>query len=141
VAYLAYERTLEPPTQIRPEPGVFLEFAPYRRRHDLPLAHEADERQQRHREALDANLAVFGAEGAHILEYWLDVARFSLYKKPAIQLPFNAQFFVADLDFYGTRGIRHVTSFAHYIDADYVARWGNPPLEEYGTALAQWRPW
>ncbi len=140
VAYLAHERTLEPPTQVKPVPGVFLEFAPYRRRHDLPLAHKTDERQKRYRDLLDANLALFGADNAQVLEYWLDVSRFSLYKKPAVKLPFNAQFFAADLDFYGGRGIRRITSFAHYIDADYVATWGDPPLEAYGTGLAQWTP-
>ena len=32
-------------------------------------------------------------------------------------------------------GIRHVTTFATWIDADYVARFGEPPLSQYTAAL------
>jgi hypothetical protein len=43
----------------------------------------------------------------------------------------------ADLDEYAKRGIRHVTSFACFLDADYVKRHGDfqPALMEYGAGL------
>jgi len=35
----------------------------------------------------------------------------------------------------GARGIRYITSFAVWIDAAYVAQYGEPPLGEYGARL------
>lgn len=140
LAHLAYANTLPPPKQIKPAPGVFLEYAPINRRYDAPYADQHDPSHQDRLELLDANLVVFGAQDAQVLEYWLDVSRFSKWKKPAVKLPWNSAVFAADLDTYGQRGIRHVTSFAVFIDADYLARHGEPPLDEYGAKLAQWRP-
>jgi len=140
LAHLAYANTLPPPKQTKPAPGIFLEYAPINRRYDVPYAAQRGQSEQDRLEMLDANLAVFGAQNAQVLEYWLDVSRFSGWKKPAVKLPWNTDVFAADLDTYGARGIRHVTSFAVFIDADYLARHGEPPLDEYGAKLAQWRP-
>ena len=89
---------------------------------------------------LDANLEVFGRANAQALEYWLDASLFSKWKKPAVKVPFDPQVLAADLNTYGRRGIRHVTTFAVYIDADYVARHGEPPLTVYGEQLRRWAP-
>src|SRR5262249_38461375 len=64
VAHLAYLNTLWPPTQIRPQPGVFLEYAPIRRRHDVPYATQTGSAAPDQLEALDANLELFDAESA-----------------------------------------------------------------------------
>ena len=140
VAHLAYHLTLSPPTQIRPAPGVFLEFAPISRRFDIPFAQTTDPDQRKHLEALDANLHVFGAGTAQALEYWLDVSKFSRWKRPAIRLPWSPTAFADNLATYGRRGIRHITSFAVFIDQDYVSRYGDPPLDEYGAGLRDWAP-
>jgi hypothetical protein len=43
---------------------------------------------------------------------------------------------VADLDTYGTRGMRRITTFAAWVDAEYVTRFGEPnSIEEYGSGL------
>jgi len=138
LAHLAYANTLQPPKVVKPASGVFLEFAPINRRYDVPFEQAGHLDNQRHLAALDANLAVFGSEGAQALEYWLDVSRFSHYQKPAQKLPFYPQAFAADLTTYSSRGIRHITSFAVYIDADYVHMHGAPPLDVYGSQLRQW---
>ncbi|MCL4694864.1 MAG: DUF4838 domain-containing protein, partial [Candidatus Hydrogenedentes bacterium] len=78
LAHLAYVNTLDPPITVRPDPGIFLEFAPIERRYDRPLSardtmgamHDVTHGQLL--DALDANLEWFGAESAQILEYWLD---------------------------------------------------------------------
>lgn len=133
VAYLAYHNTLPAPKQIKPKPGIFLEYAPIHRKYDVPFEKATDEKSRREFEMLEANLEVFGRSGAQALEYWLDVSLFSQWKKPAVKLPFDPQVLAADLKTYARRGIRHVTTFAVYIDADYVARHGQPPLKEYGN--------
>jgi len=46
----------------------------------------------------------------------------------------------ADLETYGSRGIRHVTSFAVFVDAEYHRRYGEPEfIREYGEALSRLR--
>jgi Domain of unknown function (DUF4838)/TAT (twin-arginine translocation) pathway signal sequence len=134
LSHLAYAGTLQPPKQVRPEPGIFLEYAPIHRTYDLPYAEQKGGADAI--EALDANLAVFGARHAQVLEYWLDVSRFSGWRHPAVKLPWNEAVFRADLDTYRKRGIRRITSFAVYIDADYVKRYGEPTaIAAYGSGL------
>jgi hypothetical protein len=135
VAHLAYHNTLRPPTQVKPKPGVFLEYAPIHRRYDVPFEQAGDEKSRREFELLDANLEVFGRSGAQALEYWLDASLFSQWKKPSVRIPFDPKVLAADLEMYARRGIRRVTTFAVYIDADYVARHGEPPIRQYGAAL------
>ena len=46
----------------------------------------------------------------------------------------------SDLATYGSRGIRHVTSFAVYVDAEYRRMYGDPTfIQEYGEALMAFR--
>jgi hypothetical protein len=142
VAHLAYLNTLEPPRQVQPAAGVYLEFAPIARRYDLPLrAREArftttSPTHGEQLDTLDANLAVFGQQGSEVLEYWLDASRFSGWRRPAVQVPWSPEVLAADLETYAARGLQHVTSFAVWLDADYVARYGDPPLASYGACLA-----
>lgn len=146
LAHLAYAGTLRPPKAVKPSPGIFLEFAPISRRYDVPFA-QRDARPgsgPSHGELLDlldANLESFGRDGAQALEYWLDVSRFSSWRRENVaRLPWNEEVLKADLAAYAKRGIRHVTSFGAWIDGDYVRRFGEPPIAEYARAIAETRP-
>jgi hypothetical protein len=137
LAHLAYSHTLAAPRQVTPAQGVFLEYAPINRRYDLPYAQQTGPTQPDGLHLLDANLEVFCRETAQVLEYWLDVSRFSQWKRPPVKLPWHREVLVADLDAYRARGIRHVTTFAAWVDADYLERFGEPDfIEEYGAALS-----
>ncbi len=140
VAHLAYANTMAPPKSVKPSPNVFLEYAPIERRYDVPMSSSEAPENAEAIEALDANLAVFGAKTAQALEYWLDVSRFSRWTRPAVKLPFTKSAYEADVALYGSKGIRHLTSFAAYVDADYVARFGEPPLADYAGAMLRWHP-
>lgn len=140
VAHLAYHNTLAAPTRVKPERNVFLEFAPIHRRYDIPYEQQRDPQQADRLDALDANLQVFDAAQAQVLEYWMDASRFAGWKRPSPRLPWSAPLVAADLDAYGARGIRHVTSFGVYLDAAYVRDHGEPPIEEYGRLLSGWAP-
>lgn len=144
LSHISYNMTLEPPKAVKPHEGLFLEFAPIGRVYDHaisdpgvtlnnkepePASHAA------YLEILDANLALFPRDTAQVLEYWLDVSRFSGWKRPAVKLPWDAAVMKADAEAYRKRGIRHVTTFATWIDADYVNRFGEPPLDAYAAAL------
>ena len=143
LSHIAYGKTLDPPKAVAPDEGLFLEFAPISRVYDRSIADPevrlgdgaTPPSHGAYLEILDANLAVFGKDTAQVLEYWLDVSRFSSWKRPAQKIPWLDTVVRADAKCYASRGIRHVTTFATWIDADYVARFGEPPLSQYTAAL------
>ncbi len=141
LAHLVYANTLEPPGQLDPCEGVFLEFAPIGRARDRSIAErEAGKPGERtHGELLDlldANLELFGRETAQVLEYWLDCSLFSGWDRANPRpVPWFEEVFQADLEAYTARGIRHITTFGAWLDSGYVARYGEPPLEQYGRGL------
>jgi hypothetical protein len=138
VAHLAYHGTLQPPKQVKPAEGVFLEYAPIQRRYDIPYEQQQKPGDRDSLSALDANLEVFPKDTAQVLEYWLDASRFSQWKRPSVKLPWKKDVFLVDLETYRRRGIRHVTTFAVYIDADYRTRYGDLGfIDEYGAGLSQ----
>lgn len=146
LSHLAYVSTLAAPQQVRPDPGLFLEFAPIERSWAHPLAEKeiigrtgAGRKPTSHGqtlELLDGNLAVFPRDSAQVLEYWIDASLHSQWKRPAVQVPWNADVLRSDLKTYAKRGIRNITSFAAWIDGDYIRRFGTPDfIAEYGAAL------
>lgn len=138
VAHLAYANTLPPPVRIKPAPGVFLEFAPIHRTYDRPYAQQTGAGAKDSLNLLEANLRVFPADTAQALEYWLDVSRFSGWKRPASVLPWRGDVVEADAATYARLGVRHVTTFAVWIDADYVQRFGMPKaLGEFGNIVSE----
>jgi len=146
LAHLAYANTIDAPKQVKPAPGIFLEFAPIERRYDVPFSDREAKSARRNflhsrlLDALDANLAWFGREGAQVLEYWLDVSRFATWKREqTIEIPWKDEVFRDDLAMYAKRGIRHVTTFAAWLDGEYAKRWGVAPVKSYGAGLARWR--
>ena len=136
LAHLAYANTAAPPQRVKPEPGIFLEWAPIRRRYDAPYDSQNGADASDTLAQLAANLRVFPADTAQALEYWLDVSRFSGWKKPAVRLPWRADLMRADALSYRALGLRHITTFAAWIDADYRERFGDPAaIREYGRIL------
>ena len=134
LSHLAYANTMTAPKKVKPEKGVFLEYAPIKRRYDIPLEEQQDLAEGL--AALDANLKVFPKETAQVLEYWLDVSRFSHWKRPAVRLPWKKEILEADVRVYWKRGIRHITTFAAWVDGDYRKRFGDLDfIAEYGQWL------
>jgi hypothetical protein len=136
LSHLAYRNTMAAPKRVKSRKGVFLEYAPIQRRYDVPLE------QQRNLAdglaALESNVQVFPKDTAQVLEYWLDVSRFSRWKRPAIQLPWKKEVLAADVRAYQTRGIRHITTFAAWVAADYQKRFADLEfIDQYGQGLRQ----
>lgn len=137
LAALCYANTLNVPSAVRPEPGVFLEFAPIERSAERPLADPTVDSHARLVEALDAALGFYGTEGAQALDYWLDCSWYSGWKRPSQAVRYSSEVLRADAAFYASRGIRNVTCFGAWLDPDYFARFGVPPVVDYGRALAE----
>jgi hypothetical protein len=133
VAHLACHASMPAPSQVKPAPGVFLQYAPVRRDYDVPYSRQTDKAKLDSLWFLEENLKVFPAKTAQIVEYWLDVTRFPPGSGP---LPWNRERFLADLATYKSFGLRHIKSFANGLDADYVKRHGEPKfLREFAQGL------
>lgn len=148
VAHLAYQHTMVPPKNIKPEKGIFLEFAPIVREWNKPLSdrkagaegkYEDRVRRITHGECLDvlaANLEVFPKETAQALEYWLDVSLQSKWTKPAVKLSWYPEVCKSDVETYIQAGISNITTFAVYVDAAYKNKYKNLNfIKEYGRIL------
>lgn len=135
MCYLAYGDALEPPRRVEPLPGVFLEYAPFRRDFTRPLADPDCAQNRREIEPLRDLLACFGAKGARVLEYWMDNSLYSGWKKPPKPLALVEDIMAADLELYDSLGFQEIVSFGCYLGADYRALYGDPPIERYGDLL------
>jgi hypothetical protein len=151
LSHISYSHTLPPPKQVQPDEGIFLEFAPILRDYQFAIADRNaktrkgslvvpdPETNDGYLELLETNLQVFRKETAQVLEYWLDVSMFSSWLRPAKKLPWNEQVCRRDIQAYRKLGLRHISSFATYIDAEYIQMHGEvqPILDTYGAILAQ----
>ena len=131
LAHLAYHNTMSAPRRVKPDEGLFLQYAPIHRTWDKPL-------EKKYLQELMENLTVFPVETAEVLEYWLDVSIFSKWQKPAIKLPWNREVFESDINTYASLGIRYITTFAVYIDDKYIETYKDLSfLKEYGDGFKQ----
>ena len=138
LAFLAYMETLRVvPSQIQPAEGIFLEITGpvihHQQEKDLQSAH-ANALFQR---AVSDQLQFFGAKGAHVLEYWMDVSLYSNWTKPAVKLPFDPEKIRKDLQYYASLGIESAASFGCFTDQAYFEMYGEPPIVEYSRLLEQ----
>lgn len=137
LAYLAYWNTLSPPTNVFPSPHVFLEYAPIRRNSEKPLDDPSDPVNREHAENLRRLVEAFDMKDAKVLEYWMDASRYSGWRRPSVRIPFRPEVWRRDAAFYAAWGFCSATSFGVFLDRDYVERFGEPPVVEYGRILAQ----
>ncbi len=133
VAHLAYTNTMESPKKVKPLEGVFLEYAPIQRNYKLGLT-------EKNVNDLRDNLKVFPKETAHILEYWLDVSMFSNWDRAKLKkLPWNREYLERDVNEYRSLGVTSITSFAAWMNKDYMDKYGIEHFEEvfedYGKTL------
>jgi hypothetical protein len=146
LAHLAYHKTISAPRRVKPEAGIFLEFAPFERTWEKPLSDEqavgrTGISHRSYLQNLKENLTVFPVETAVILEYWMDVSLFSGWEKPAVKLPWNKEVFESDIALYADLGIQNITSFAVYVDDKYLAAYDNDIqfLKDYGFGLKNFK--
>ncbi len=146
LAHLAYHNSTEAPSCVKPEEGIFLEFAPFFRTWDQPLKNvEAVGRDGKttHGEylrMLEDNLKVFPAETAQVLDYWMDDSLYSGWKKPQVRVPWNREVFLSDLQTYASYGIRNITAYAVYVDEYYVKTYGDISfVSDYGLGLLNFK--
>jgi hypothetical protein len=131
VAYLAYLSCIAPPSSVERGEGVFLEYAPIKRDHHLPL------REGGVRENIEALMEYFGAEGAKALDYWFDNSLFSSWKKPPVRFEADEKTLVSDMAFYRELGFEDIGTFACYLGADYELLYGEADITPFKRALCR----
>ena len=137
VPFLAYQDTLEPPVHVKPEKGVFLEFAPIHRRPDRPIGDASCPENACETAHLPELLTLFGTEHAQVLEYWLDNSLYSGWKYPPRAFAAYDDVIAADAAYYASLGFEKVTTFACYLGEDYRRLHGMPDVSGYGRALRE----
>jgi len=127
VAHLAYYSTITPPQKVKPEAGVFLEYAPLGRKMDKTMTEQSEE--------YDANIRAlveyFGSKDSKVLEYWFDNSMFSKWKKPPVSFTPNAAVIKEDIKYYESLGFENISSFACFLGADYESLYGLPDVTPF----------
>lgn len=134
-AYLAYHDAMLPPTQVQPDEGIFVEYAPIHRKPHRPINDPECAENAAEVRPLQALLDYFGTAHAQVLEYWMDNSLFSNWTKPPKAMTLDSDVMREDVAFYRSMGFDSITSFGCYLGADYRALHGQPPVAEYGAIL------
>lgn len=124
MAYLAYQDTLDAPTNIKPAEGIFLEYAPIDRDMTRPYAEQGEGVAP----SIEKLVSFFGKSGSKVLEYWMDNSMFSNWQKPPKKYEPRRDVIASDLKFYGSLGFERVSSFACFLGDDYEALYGQPDI-------------
>ena len=124
MAYLAYQDTLDAPTNIAPADGIFLEYAPIDRDMTRPYAEQGENVAP----SIEKLVSFFGRSGSKVLEYWMDNSMFSNWQKPPKKYEPRRDVIAADLKFYGSLEFERVSSFACFLGDDYEALYGEPDV-------------
>ena len=133
LSYLAYMETIAPPTDIKPEDGIFLEYAPFERDFHKPLS---DDRQSGYVPAL---LDFFGREGAKALDYWYDNSLFSRWKKPPQPFSVDRDVLCSDFRYYRALGFSDVGCFACFLGGDYEELYGEVDISDFSEAFNKFK--
>ena len=134
--YLAYHDTLHAPTQVKPEPGIFLEYAPMQRDLHIPLTEPSSTKNASQIEPIDELLKVFGTKNAKVLDYRLDNSYLSGWQKPVKQFKPEPEVFQKDIAFYREKGFETITCFACYLGEDYFELYNEyPDITSYSDAF------
>ncbi|MBQ4110940.1 MAG: DUF4838 domain-containing protein [Clostridia bacterium] len=128
IAYLAYHDCLAPPKSVKPEEGVFLEYAPIEKWYGDNIVKM---------EELDGNIKelieFFGKENSKVLEYWYDNSLFSRYKLPPVKFIADNELIKKEIKIYEEYGFEQIASFACFLGSDYIELYGEPDLSAFNN--------
>ena len=135
LAYIAYIDTMKIPEHVKPDEGIFLEYAPIKRRMDIPLFQPGCPENEKETAELSKLLEFFGTKDSQVLEYWLDNSYFSNWKFPPKQFNLQESVMRQDVADYKKLGFESVTTFACFLGEAYRTQFGLPDINAYGDAL------
>ncbi len=133
IAYLAYIDTITPPTAVRSDGAIFLEYAPFEKY--TAKGEDSDIRIAREKEMIAPLLDVFGKENSKVLEYWYDNSLFSRWKKPPVRFVLNEEAMVSDVREYLAMGFDRISTFACFLGEDYEELYGEADILPFSKAF------
>lgn len=135
MAYLAYFDSIVPPVKVKPEAGVFLEYAPFEKY--TAVGEDAEKKKARERRMLEPLMETFSAEPPKVLEYWFDNSIFSGRVRPPKKFTLDEDAMRADVKKYAELGFDWLTSFACYLGDDYHELYGDFDVSSYADAISK----
>lgn len=140
LAYLAYYDTLSLPEQIKPEEGIFLEYAP------IDKWRRGEGEREKYAESVRRELAsrkplidFFGKKNSRVLEYFIDNSLFSGWKKPPKELKCDGDEVLSDLEEYTSLGYEDVSTFGCFLGQDYEELYGEPDITPFTDAVKKFK--
>lgn len=134
--YLAYFDMNEGPKTVKPDEGIYLEYAPMERNLTRPMNDPESEKNVKVTAPLPYLLETFGTKKAQVLEYWLDNSWFSGWKWPIQRFAYSPDLVALDSAWYEKLGFETMTSFAIFLGKDYYDRFGEHfDIATYSKAL------
>ena len=133
MSYLAYFDSIVPPVRIKPDAGVFLEYAPFEKY--TAVGDDAEQKKTREREMLMPLIETFRPEPPKVLEYWFDNSIFSDRVRPPKKFTLDEKLMRTDVLNYKSIGFDSMTSFACYLGDDYHELWGDVDVSPYSEAI------
>lgn len=131
LSYLAYFDAAQVPQKVRPEEGVFLEFAPFERERYFGIGDPACVKNAAQVKDLPGLLEFFGKKDSKVLDYWLDNSMYSNWTKPPREFAPANDVITADAAYYRKLGFEEISTFACYLGPDYRALYGPADLGTY----------
>lgn len=131
VCYLAYMDCMYQPSVIKPEDGIFLEYAPF----EKYVSKENTELVRREHELISPLLEFFGRDDSKVLEYWLDNSLYSKWKKPPKKFSADGEAIVRDIAEYADFGFESIATFACFLGDDYEELYGEADISPFTDAF------
>ncbi len=122
LSYLAYMDSIVTPEKIKPEDGIFLEYAPFEKY--TAKGEDAPALIRREKEMIAPLIRFFGGE-KKLLEYWFDNSMFSNWQKPPKRFILDKNAMDADLKEYEKDGFDYISTFACFLGEDYETLYGD----------------
>lgn len=135
LAFLSYQDSFGALTE-KPDKDMFLEFAPIDRNHFAPMD-GSDEKNAKNREVFEHLSAIFSGE-KHILEYYIDVSYFCTWKRENVKdIELDAEVLRRDLAYYKAHGATAISTFAGFINDEWMEKYGTEKIEEYAKIVSE----
>ena len=136
MAYLAYVDSIVPPSRVKANDGIFLEYAPFEKY--TARNENAKELIAREREMIAPLLRTFNKEPKKVLEYWYDNSMLSGWKKPPKKFVPDKEAMLIDIAEYRRIGFDCISTFACFLGKDYEELYGEADITDFADALKQY---